>query len=649
MKKSLPQEKKTPSKQGIISADRPVGLLKEMIRLADRDEYETEDHRPDNGKKNPPPVKTGQAVKNGKPTGKTDKKLSGFAQQELVDAWMTKLEAWAKLWMDVFYNIGFYTEYFFVKVFRTTRTLVCVAGHKLADALLFLGKGLIWIPKAVLLMLWQVVHHTWRAIRNVYEIWMCRDPDKPRETWRETFSYIFRGFARNIHFIYDIGLWALPVLAAMAFAFTVRTVMNYQYVLKLSCDGKAIGYVANDSVFDIARQEVENRIVYVDGEDHTDWKLEPSFTLAVNDNFELLDVEDVTDAILRSSGQEIVEATGFYLNDVFYGAVTDSDRLEKDLEQLKAPYRTGEEGEYVSFMVEPELREGVYLRSSIVNYSVLDELIHSEVAGEVTYTVVKGDTPSGIANQHGLTTAELINMNPNQDIMNNLHPGDVLVISQAVPFLQVQVTYRRTEIEDIPFDVNKTTTADLNFGVVKVKSAGVNGSKECVYDYLYVDGVLQSKTLVESTVLTEPITQEVLVGTRVRAGVTMIPSSGPYMWPVPSYGGVSRGFTGLYAHNGMDIWGSSGIPIVAAQSGVVTVARYTSSGYGVYVVVDHGGGYSTLYGHCSSLAVSVGDTVSQGQTIAYLGSTGYSTGPHCHFEVRINGTQVDPAAYIGYG
>ena len=84
----------------------------------------------------------------------------------------------------------------------------------------------------------------------------------------------------------------------------------------------------------------------------------------------------------------------------------------------------------------------------------------------------------------------------------------------------------------------------------------------------------------------------------------------------------------------------------AANSGKVLKAGY-NSGYGNYVVIDHGSGLSTLYAHCGSLAVSSGQSVSKGQVIGYVGSTGNSTGNHCHFEVRLNGTAVSPEPYLG--
>lgn len=99
-------------------------------------------------------------------------------------------------------------------------------------------------------------------------------------------------------------------------------------------------------------------------------------------------------------------------------------------------------------------------------------------------------------------------------------------------------------------------------------------------------------------------------------------------------------------HAGVDLAAPGGSPIVAAMSGRVILAR-AGSGYGNYIIVDHGNGYATLYAHCSKLLVKKGQSVSRGQKIAKVGSTGASTGNHLHFEVRVKGTPVNPAPYIG--
>ena len=129
--------------------------------------------------------------------------------------------------------------------------------------------------------------------------------------------------------------------------------------------------------------------------------------------------------------------------------------------------------------------------------------------------------------------------------------------------------------------------------------------------------------------------------------------TGQFTWTVPSSHTISSTFGYRVhpilgtkrLHAGIDISASSGSTIVAADSGTVLTATYSSS-YGNYVVISHGNGTTTLYGHMSKLGCSAGQSVSKGSTIGYVGSTGLSTGPHCHFEVRVNGNLVDPASYF---
>ena len=126
-----------------------------------------------------------------------------------------------------------------------------------------------------------------------------------------------------------------------------------------------------------------------------------------------------------------------------------------------------------------------------------------------------------------------------------------------------------------------------------------------------------------------------------------------YIWPCPSstyvtsrYGYRTHPIFGDERfHSGIDISANEGATIIAADSGTVSVATYSSS-YGNYVTIYHSNGTYTLYAHMSSLAVSAGQTVSQGDTIGYAGSTGWATGPHLHFEIRSNGGTVDPLAYF---
>jgi murein DD-endopeptidase MepM/ murein hydrolase activator NlpD len=123
-------------------------------------------------------------------------------------------------------------------------------------------------------------------------------------------------------------------------------------------------------------------------------------------------------------------------------------------------------------------------------------------------------------------------------------------------------------------------------------------------------------------------------------------SSGGMIWPIHGiitspFGPRAGGF-----HPGLDIAAPTGTPIAAAKSGTVVFAGWNDGGYGNFVILDNGGGINTAYAHQSQIAVSAGQSVSQGQTIGYVGSTGFSTGPHLHFEVRVNGTAQNPRNYL---
>ena len=154
--------------------------------------------------------------------------------------------------------------------------------------------------------------------------------------------------------------------------------------------------------------------------------------------------------------------------------------------------------------------------------------------------------------------------------------------------------------------------------------------------------------------VTREVTNEDGTTTIIEKPAGGVEGTGSLIWPVPCsmrvtsrYGDRSDPFTGKTTyHAGIDIdgFGNDGQPIIAADSGTVITAS-SNSGYGNYVIIDHGG-MKTVYAHMSGLAVSSGQTVSQGQTVGYLGATGRATGTHCHFEVYVGDSRTDPAAYF---
>lgn len=197
--------------------------------------------------------------------------------------------------------------------------------------------------------------------------------------------------------------------------------------------------------------------------------------------------------------------------------------------------------------------------------------------------------------------------------------------------------------EPVEYNVVYEETEELYRGETQVKTAGVNGEMQIAAKVTKENGEEVSREIVDQTVITEPVDEVVLQGTNDK----------PKWYPTgkfitPANGRFSSGFGRRWgrSHQGIDIAGSYGSNVVASDGGTVIYAGYNSSGYGNLVKIDHGNGYVTYYGHNSSLCVSVGDKVYQGQVIAKMGSTGRSTGNHCHFEVRVNGTAVDPMNYL---
>ena len=443
--------------------------------------------------------------------------------------------------------------------------------------------------------------------------------------------------------------YLLPLGAGAVFVLTVFVTLNQNFALAVNCNGNLIGYVSQESVYEDAARMVEGQIIYTGSEEK--WNLEPSFTITTASQQQMSDSQTLVNEILTNSGAEIAQATGLYVDDKFYGATTDEEALQQAIDAIKAPYAEQYPDAEIQFVQNVQLRSGLYLNESIKPYSDLETLFTQPVEGQRTYVVQDGDTPWSIALSNNITVDELYALNPELDNGNYMVVGMQLVISQSVSFLQVQAVRTEVAQETIPYQTITTEDDELSYGKTKVTQEGVDGVQEVTYQVTYIDGQEASRVQVgDPVVISEPVDELISEGTFVSTeGMNRAPSSGGMIFPIgPGFTYQSRGFYGAYSHNGLDLCAAYGTPIYAAQSGTVVYASATAGGYGIHVEIDHGGGVHTLYGHCSALAVSYGQYVTQGQVIAYVGSTGNSTGNHCHFEVIVNGSRVNPAPYIGF-
>ena len=342
----------------------------------------------------------------------------------------------------------------------------------------------------------------------------------------------------------------------------------------------------------------------------------------------------------------VTSAYCLYVEGELIGATPYEGALEELLSQLQGA-ATDENTISCTFAENVEIRQELVPSDRIVNLGYLAETLYSTKQEEVTYTVVKGDTWSEIAEDHGMTSKELLAMNPGYDI-DKIQIGEVLTLSAAVPYLTMTVVQREHYVEDVMYDIEYTDTANLYQGDYEVTSKGEYGAADVVANVTYVNGEETARTVLSSVTLKEPVTEQQLRGTKERP--TWLPT-GTFRWPTSgritsTFGGrASPGGIGSTNHKGIDIANSYGTPIYAADGGTVTYAGWMG-GYGYLVQINHGNGYVTYYGHNSSLLVSVGQHVYKGQQIARMGSTGNSTGNHCHFEVRYNGVAKNPLNYL---
>ena len=215
--------------------------------------------------------------------------------------------------------------------------------------------------------------------------------------------------------------------------------------------------------------------------------------------------------------------------------------------------------------------------------------------------------------------------------------------STSRPVINVKTTETFSYTEEIEYGTKYINNANLYADETELVTAGVPGINEVVTEITRLNGRETSRTIVSSTRISEPVDEVLYKGTKplpVREG------TGTFIYPVNNYI-FSSGYGPRWGrmHYGIDLAVPYGAKVYAADGGTVTFAGW-SAARGYYIIIDHGGLFETLYEHNSKLLVEIGDEVYQGKTIALAGSTGASTGPHCHFEVHYKGEPVDPMNYL---
>lgn len=430
--------------------------------------------------------------------------------------------------------------------------------------------------------------------------------------------------------------------AALAVALTLTALYSPSYAVTV--DGEQVGVVADQEVVAQAIQAVEEAGTNILGYDYqVEGDIQYQFEVSLRSD--LSQQSDIQDYFFTQLDEVSGELRMYQVSvdGATVGVIKNEEDLNQLLENMKAKYTT--ENTVSAEFLDTVTVEPVYTADTVLTVEEMEQALQASSNGSTTYTVVQGDTFNAIAYANDMSVSDLKALNPNVDI-NRLMVGDVLNVKELTPVLSVQTVDNITYTESIECPVETREDSSMYKGETKIITQGVEGEAQVNATVTYVNGQETERVINSSVTVREPTTTVKAVGTKEKPKTA---STGSYSWPIT--GRITSYFGGRYIfgsysyHSGIDISCSYGAAIKAADGGTVTFAGYKGS-YGYLVIITHDNGTQTYYAHNSSLLVSAGQKVYKGQQIAKAGSTGRSTGTHCHFEVRVRGTSVNPLSYL---
>lgn len=299
------------------------------------------------------------------------------------------------------------------------------------------------------------------------------------------------------------------------------------------------------------------------------------------------------------------------------------------------------EYEYIGFAEDVKIEPYTTTLKNVSGKNAAIQKLLSGGQAAVEYTVKSGDTLYDICIDNDLTMEDLETLNPGIST-ELIRPGDKINLSKVIPLLTIETIEVSTYAEKVPFKTEYKNSDFYYEGETVLDRSGVDGKDSVTARITKRNGEVIDKKELKRERIVEPVSEILLKGTKKAP-----PKKGTGTFIMPTHGVLTSEFGYRWGknHDGIDIGASTGTAIRAADGGTVTLSEYYY-GYGLTIIIDHGGGYKTLYGHNNANYVTVGQQVFQGQTIGEVGNTGYSTGPHLHFEIMYHGTPVNPYNYF---
>lgn len=441
-----------------------------------------------------------------------------------------------------------------------------------------------------------------------------------------------------------------PILTILLLVGSAWFLSGYSLGLSVSVDGEVIGYVENSSEYDRISNMVETRVknesLAQTGEEMYLIEAFPTLSFAVVSKDQFSTEDELFMSLYTMASEYTRRSYGLFLDGELIATSKDRADLDSVIDEVMKAYAMAEDDnlEILNYM---EILRGEYDAYYDIGYARILGLFKTG-PNLKQYTVQKGDTLASIALRSGVSVPVLRLLNDMTD-GREVRTGQVLLYGKPYRQLTVKNTLTVTGAESVPYETEYVYSKDYWEGTRIVLRNGSEGIYEVVSHNVYVNSQSSSTALVSRTMIREPVKQQILIGTKT------IAPSGHFIFPLKSYQFISSrfGWRWLYGvrnfHRGLDIAAARGTSIFAADAGTVVSVGYETGGLGYYVRVDHGNGIQTVYGHCMQLPhVNVGQKVYQGQVIAYVGSTGNSTGNHLHFAVynKSTGSYLDPEDYI---
>ena len=434
---------------------------------------------------------------------------------------------------------------------------------------------------------------------------------------------------------------------AMMVVMGAAGVLNYCTAYEYSYNGQKLGLVKEkDDVLQItdlvqgALTEEKNMKIVIDAKDDITFHRKLALDESQIDNSEQVLKR------LTYMGDLKVKAIGIYVDGKKIGAVQDRKTAKKVLKDVADKYtKKGDniEIEKVSFLEKVDIDPCSTDLEDLHSEEEMVDLLCTSGEKETVHKVVAGDTLHSIAKKYDVWEDQLLADNKGIN-SKKLELGSNIIVKQQAPVLTYEVVEKITYDKVIEHKVEEQKSADIYEGMTETQQAGSDGLSEITARVTLQNGKKVEEEDLVTTVKEEPVTEVVLVGTKERPPTV---GSGKYIWPLKDSFTQSSGFGSRWGrqHKGIDLAVSVGTTVYAADGGTVVEAQYSGS-YGNVVMIDHQNGQETRYAHNSKLLVKKGDKVYQGQPIAKSGNTGRSTGPHVHFEIRINGEPRNPLNYL---